>query len=398
MRKDKKTEVLHTLIHSTYQMMASIVYGFGIYSLLERGYSSSLAGLCFSLVSLFSIIVTPIISNYLDNTDKITVFDVITVSGALIFCLYIINFFLDTKCLLLSIIFILANGIHVFLDSIVNSVSSKIATYGIDVSYTSARAIGSISYGVMCAVFGYISEKTSYLSVIIGGLIFSFFVFLLGFLINKHFKKINTNDTKELEKEETISFKEFVKNNVLFFILCLFITGFFIGYTTVDNFMILVVENVGGTSKDMGYLLAYKAALEGIAILVFPLILKKVKLETTLFISALGFVLKQAVISFAPNLAWLYIAQTFQMISFSFITPGMIEFVNKYLKKREVIRGVSLFTLTVSIGSTVSSVSAGLINDAYGVPALNLFALIITVISAIGFCFTLTVRNSHNSL
>lgn len=398
MRKDKKIEILHSLIHSTYQMMASIVYGFGIYTLLERGYSSSLAGLCFSLVSLFSIIVTPIVSNYLDNTDKITVFDVITASGALIFLLYIINYFLNSKCLLLSIIFILANGIHVFLDSIVNSISSKIATYGIDAPYTSARAIGSVSYGVMCALFGYISEKTSYISIIIGGLLFSFFVFILGLLINKHFKKIKPIDTQTIKKEDTIGFKEFLSNNILFVILCLFITGFFIGYTTVDNFMILVVENVGGNSKDMGYLLAYKAVLEGIAILLFPLILKKVKLETALYISALGFVLKQAVITFAPSLTMLYVGQTFQMISFSFITPGMVEFVNKYLKKREVIRGVSLFTLTVSIGSTISSVSAGMINDAYGVPALNLFALFITVISAIGFCFTLSFRKKHYSL
>ena len=392
-------KVTHILIHSVYQMMATIVYGFGIYMLLERGYSASVAGICFSLVNLFSLVVTPFISNYLDNTDRITIIDLIIVSSILVVVLYVINYFLDTKSMLLSIVFIIGNGIFVTLDPFINAVSSKMATYGIETSFTTARSAGSISYGIMCALFGYISSKASYLSVIIGGLIFSFVLFILGLIINKQYKEIRNNspEVKE-EKEELISFKEFIANNISFFILIIFLVGIYIGFTATDNLMLLVTENVGGTSKDMGYLLAYKAIFEGLAMMSFPFVLKRIKLEKILYLAAIGFVIKQLIITLAPNVFFLYIGQTFQMMSFSFMIPGMIEFVNRYLKKREIIRGVSMTSLAIGVGSVISSTIGGYIIDIYSVGSMNMFSLLITIISAIGFCITIKAKYRNNTI
>ena len=389
----RNIKVTHILIHSVYQMLAAIVYGFGIYMLLERGYSASVAGICFSFVNLFSLVVTPFISNYLDNTDRITIIDLLIVSSVMVVILYGINYFLDTKCMLLSIVFIVGNGIYVALDPFVNAISSKIATYGIETSFTTARSAGSISYGIMCALFGYISSKTTYLSIIIGGMIFSSILFILSLVFNKQYKTIRKKsaDIKE-EKEELISFKEFIFNNIPFFVLVLFLIGIYIGFTTTDNLMLLVTENVGGTSKDMGYLLAYKAILEGIAMMSFPFVLKRINLEKILYLAALGFVIKQLIITLAPNVFFLYVGQTFQMMSFSFMIPGMIEFVNKYLKKREIIRGVSMTSLAIGLGSVISSTVGGFISDTYGVGSMNMFALIITIISAIGFIITILVK------
>lgn len=390
----KKFETTHILLNSIFQMMSSIVYGFGIYTLIERGYSSSVAGLCFSFVNLFSLVLTPILSNYLDNTDKITIFDVIIYFSCIITILYGINYFLDTKSLVLSVVFIIANGLYVTLDPIVNSISSKVSTYGVSIPYAKARSVGSVSYGVICALFGYISSKTSYTSVIIGGIIFSSITILLGRQINKRFQVIKANSpSKEIKKEDIISFKEFVTNNVLFFVLCLFLIGIYVGFTSTDNFMLLVAENVGGSSKDMGYLLAFKAILEGIAMFLFPYFLKRVKLETLLYIAAFGFFAKQLLVYLSPNVAWLYVSQAFQMLSFSIMMPGVIAFVNKYLKEREIIRGISMFTLTIGIGSTISSALAGGLCDIYGVSMLNLVSTITTLISGIGFCVVLYFYN-----
>ena len=163
--------------------------------------------------------------------------------------------------------------------------------------------------------------------------------------------------------------------------------------------MLLVSENVGGTSKDMGYLLAYKAILEGLAMMSFPYVLKKIKLESILYISALGFIIKQLIITLAPNVLFLYVGQTFQMMSFSFMIPGIIEFVNKYLKKREIIRGVSMSSLAIGVGSVISCTIGGYIIDIYGVSSLNMFSLLITIFSAIGFCITIKIKyNNRNTV
>ena len=159
--------------------------------------------------------------------------------------------------------------------------------------------------------------------------------------------------------------------------------------------MLLVTENVGGTSKDMGYLLAYKAILEGAAMMSFPFVLKRIKLEKILYLAAIGFVIKQLIITLAPNVLFLYVGQTFQMMSFSFMIPGMIEFVNRYLKKREIIRGVSMTSLAIGVGSVISSTIGGYISDIYGVSSMNMFALIISIVSAIGFILTIIIKQKE---
>ena len=80
------------------------------------------------------------------------------------------------------------------------------------------------------------------------------------------------------------------------------------------------------------------------------------------------------------------------MMSFSFMIPGMIEFVNKYLKEREIIRGVSMTSMIIGIGSIIASTIGGYISDIYGVSSMNMFALIITIISAIAFYITIKTK------
>lgn len=399
MNKDvKKLAILHTSIHSLFQLMMGIIYGFGIYMLIERGYSSTFAGICFSFVNLLYLIITPVVSNYLDRTEKITVFDVIIVSSILTTILYIINYFINTKSLLLVFAFILGNAIYDSLDSVVNSISSKVGTYGIEIPYTSARAVGSFSYGIACALFGYISSKASYLSVVLGGIIFSFLTFIVGIIINNLFKNIKKNiNVKKVEKVDLISYKDFFKNNIHYIILIIFLTGIFIGYTCTDNFLLLVVENVGGTSADMGYILATKAFLEAIAIFMFPIILKKINLELSLAISAIAFIGKQLLIAIAPNILILYVAQLLQMLSFAFVTPGIVAYVNKYLKDREIVRGISMYSISLGIGSIVSSLFGGYISDVFGVSYMNNLALLITTISSIGFIITLNIKQKKTS-
>lgn len=393
MNQNKKMNTFHILSHMGFQFAGGIVYAFGIYMLIERGYTSFEAGICFALVNTISLVFTPFISNYLDNNDKFSLFDVITLLSFISIILMSINIFIGGRSAILILVYIIGNGCIVLIDPIVNSISSKLRNYDIDVPYSPARAVGSASYGIVCIIFGFISEKFSYQYVIFGGIVFAIFIFIVGVLSRNEFNRLkNINAANNFEKEEKISFKEFCKNNMLYIVTCIFMTLIFLGFSTGDNFMLIICENVGGSSKDMGYILGFKAFIEVIPIFVFPYILKKIKLENTLYISGIAFIVKCFLIYIAPNVLVLYIAQIFQGFSYAFIAPGMIEYVNRYLKKREVVRGASLNSLTIGIAGTLSSFASGYFADNFGVGAMNLFSFVVTTIGAVGFIITIIIR------
>lgn len=394
MNLNKSMNTSHILFHLVYQMVGGIVYGYGIYMLIERGYTSAEAGVCFAIVNIISAFLTPFISNYLDNNDKYSIFDVIGILSLIYFVLIIFNYFLLEKCFILTLVFIIGSSCEAIVDPMVNSISLKLRNYGIDVPYSPARAIGSASYGITCIIFGYTTQIFSYHSVIIGGAIFSFILLIVSVVARNQLNKSQVNKIKEKnEVNDQISFKEFCINNVNFIIIVFFMSLIYIGFATADNFMILICENVGGNSKDMGVILGFKAFIEVIPMLSFPFILKKIKLEKLLYMSAFFYFVKVTIIYLAPNVFMLYVAQVFQGLSYAIMTPAMVEFINRNLKSREVVRGISFCSLAQLIGFTVSSFVSGYIADVFSVKTMNLCAMMITLVGVIGYCITMAYKS-----
>ena len=391
---NKRLNFDHVAVHSTFQMLAGIVYGFGVFMLIERGYTSAEAGICLSLNNVLNIIASPIISNYLDNSKKYSVFESTAFLSIFVLILFVINYFLATKSLLLSIVFVVGCGIYSSLEPQVNSYSATFQNNGINIGFSGARAAGSLSYGLVCALFGVLSVKYSYRVVVLGGILFSLLLFISAVAIRRNYYIVKPN-SEVIEDYEGIGFKDFIKNNKMFMILCIFMVGLFLGYTCIDNFMILVVENVGGTSGDMGGILAFKALIEGIAIFCFPLFIKKIKLEKILVLSAIMFAAKTLAILLSPNVVCLYLSQLLQALSFAMIFPGIVEYVHINMSEKEAIRGNACLSLAIGIGSIFSSTIAGIISDTYGVSAMMIFAFIVTLVSCIGFTITMSKMTNN---
>lgn len=159
------------------------------------------------------------------------------------------------------------------------------------------------------------------------------------------------------------------------------------------NFTILVVENLGGNSKDNGLILGIKALLEAIAVFSIGKIRKHIGLEKLLVFASLCFILKSFTIYSATSLSTVYFAQIIQMFSFAMILPSMVEYADVKLPTNVAVRGQAFFTMTIGLGSVLSSLFAGSIINAYGVKTSNLVALIVSIISVIGFILTLLIGN-----
>lgn len=390
---ESRLNIDHTLVHILFQAMAGIVYGFSVYLLMARGFSSTVAGISMSCSNLSSMIIQPCVANFLDKSKKYTVFDVCVVISILMLLLYLANSFISNGTILLIVVYTLSVGIYQSLEPLFNSLCSVFNDSGLNIEFGKARAFGSFSYGIICFVFGILTESNSYVVVLIGGCIFAALTALMCLIIRNNYNKA---DKKEITKEDKkiISFIDFVKTNKLYIVLCVCLVGIFFGYTISDNFTILIVENVGGNSKDMGTILFIKAILEGMFIFCYSNVRKHIKLNRLLVISMLGFIAKGFVVWRATSVSTIYIAQLLQIPSFAIIIPAMVEYINTNMDNYVAMRGQALFTMTIGIGSTFSSLAGGYISDTLGVSFTIFIGLIVTIISAIVFISSLGVNKA----
>lgn len=387
---ERRLNIDHTIAHILFQAMAGIVYGFSIYLLMERNFSSTIAGISMSLSNLSSMIIQPCVANFLDKSKKYTVFDVCVITSILMLILYLSSCFISNGTILLVVIYTLSIGIYQSLEPLFNSLCSVFNNSGLKIEFGKARAFGSLAYGLVCFIFGALTETNSYVVVLIGGCIFATLITLICLIIRNDY---NNADKKEIKKEDKkiISFIDFVKTNKMYIVLCICLVGIFFGYTISDNFTILIVENVGGNSKDMGTILFIKALLEGIFIFCYSKVRKHIKLNRLLVISMLGFIAKGFVIWRATKVSTIYIAQLLQIPSFAIIIPAMVEYINANMDNYVAMRGQALFTMTIGIGSTFSSLAGGYISDTLGVSFTIFIGLVVTIISAITFISSLGV-------
>lgn len=380
---EKQINLKHSLSFFFLHAITCIIYGFSVYTLKERGFSASNAGYFLAASSFIAIFLQIFLADICDKSKKISVFEMSTVCALLIFICAVCNYFIRSANAFLAIIFIIGTSLYIGIEPLINTLSSKFLYCGIKIDFAKARACGSISYAIFCFVLGYLSNLFSYKIIIIFFILMSLGLLCDLLLLRKDYQIVNNNVVITKEK---ISYKEFIKNNKYFVLLIVFLSFIYYGYLMLDNFMILIVENVGGNSNDLGSILGVKAIIEYLGILlVYPFFIKRLSLNKVLVLAAFMFLLKAILLVLSGNVTCLYLTQIIQCLSFSLMMPGGVALATKVLKEDEITRGQAFLTLACVFGSLFGSLTTGFIIDNLGVKYMEYMAVVASLVGFLGF-------------
>lgn len=147
--------------------------------------------------------------------------------------------------------------------------------------------------------------------------------------------------------------------------------------------MIQIITNVGGTSADLGRLLAIAAITEIPVMFLFSIIVKHVKSSVLLIISGIFFALKAFGYFAAVNIALMTVAAVMQMGSFALYIPASVYYVNEVMEEQDKFKGQALMTGTNTLGGMIGSLLGGFLIDHAGVAVMNLAGLIMAVSGAV---------------
>ena len=389
-------------IHATYWMAYAVISSFASAYLLDRGYTNSEIGLILAVGSIVAVFLQPFMADFADRTKKISLIGITQVVTIFIMVMMMLCFVMDKASIALSVIFVMMIAWHTALQPLFNSLTFKLEESGHKINFGICRAMGSLGYSLLCAVLGTLAETFGTQILPLTGEVTLLMLLITLCMTKAHFKKacktrdelgqnqqVATVVADTIEEQEEINLIQFIKRNKLFLLVNIGVAGIFFSNSIFNSFMLQIVENVGGTSEDMGRILAVMAFLEIPPMFLFESVHKKVSCKRLLQLGAICFTLKILCATIADSVFMVYVAQLFQLTSFGIFLPAMVCFIDEIMEKGEAVKGQALYTIITTVATIFASLVGGVILDVSGASSLLWISTAITGAGAVLFCLVI---------
>ncbi|MGN1334527.1 MAG: MFS transporter [Anaerovoracaceae bacterium] len=400
---EKLLNIKYGCIHGTYWMHYAVAGSFASAFLLARGYSNAEIGIILAVGNILAVFLQPLIADMADRSKRLSLIGVTQLSAVLLMVLTLMLFVLKQKSVALWMVYMLIMAWMTTLQPLFNSLAFKLEETGVHINFGACRSVGSLAYAVLCAFLGTLVEKHGVDILPLSGEIVLIMLFVSLVTVKMQFDRMlkekpavatemETGAATEMKDEadtaEDIDLLFFLKRNKVFVIMNLAVIGVFFSNSILNNFMLQVVEGVGGNSEDMGRIFSVMAFLEIPALFFFDKVREKFSCQFILKFAAICFTLKILLIYLAESVTMIYVAHLLQTFSFGLFLPAMVSFIGEVMAKGEAVKGQALYTVMVTVSSMLASVLGGIMLDVSGPGFMLLISTVATVCGALIVCIT----------
>ena len=396
---EKLLNIKYGCIHGTYWMYYGVAGSFASAFLLARGYSNAEIGIILAVGNILAVFLQPLIADLADRSKKLSLIGVTQLSAVLLMVLTGLLFVMKQKSAALWVVYMLIMAWMTTLQPLFNSLAFKLEETGVHINFGACRSVGSLAYAVLCAFLGTLVEAKGVGVLPLSGEIVLLMLLASIWVTKTQFDRMVGEKTgkqavpvlgecgqipaADAEEAEEINLALFVKRNKLFVVLNLAVIGVFFSNSILNNFMLQVVEGVGGTSEDMGRIFSVMAFLEIPALFFFDKIKERFSCQLILKFAAICFTLKVLLIYLAESVTMIYVAHLLQTLSFGLFLPAMVSFIGEVMAKGEAVKGQALYTVMTTASSMLASVLGGIMLDVSGPGFMLLVSTIVTGLGAL---------------
>ena len=395
----KLLNIKYGCIHGTYWMYYGVAGSFASAFLLARGYSNAEIGIILAVGNILAVFLQPLIADLADRSKKLSLIGVTQLSAVLLMVLTGLLFVMKQKSAALWVVYMFIMAWMTTLQPLFNSLAFKLEETGVHINFGACRSVGSLAYAVLCAFLGTLVEAKGVGVLPLSGEIVLLMLLASLWVTKTQFDRMVGEKTgkqavsvlgecgqvpvADAEEAEEINLALFVKRNKLFVVLNLAVIGVFFSNSILNNFMLQVVEGVGGTSEDMGRIFSVMAFLEIPALFFFDKIKERFSCQLILKFAAICFTLKVLLIYLAESVTMIYVAHLLQTFSFGLFLPAMVSFIGEVMAKGEAVKGQALYTVMTTASSMLASVLGGIMLDVSGPGFMLLVSTIATGLGAL---------------
>lgn len=387
----------YALIHGSYWMVFGATYNFITVYLLSKNFVSHEIGLILAFTNIFSAILQPLVAGYADRSRKSALR--YTTSLMLFICLslsFIMAVSPDIMFVTASLYFLLLT-VMLTIHPLINSLGMNYINEGIPLNFGFARGMGSLSYAIMSFVLGAAVEQ--YGTDILPFAFIILFGFTFVFTISFTLKNRSSEDADASESAGTsipshgdisaLTATGFILKYHRFSFYLLGVILIFISFNIINIYMIKIVQSVGGNEATMGSAFAIAAILELPVMLSFAKLISRYHNTSLLKLAGLVFSVKAFITLISSSVGMIYLAQSFQMLSYAIFIPGSIYYVNQVIEKKDMIKGQAFTTAATTLGGVGGSLIGGWILSAATVKLMLIVGLGISLAGSLILLITI---------
>ncbi|NLD10431.1 MAG: MFS transporter, partial [Clostridiales bacterium] len=330
----------YATIHGTYWMIYASCASFASVFLLGNGYSNSEIGIIMAVANVLAVVMQPLTADLADRSKRFSIISITEIMTLMMMVFTAFMFILHGRTMALFVIYVLLLAWHTVLQPLFNSLNFKLQECGVHLNFGVCRSMGSLAYSVLCLFLGDLVERCGISILPITSEVMMVLLMISIAMTARQYHKVMKVNEKKLaeakaklpaEESEEINLIDFVKRNKLFFVLQIGVLLVFIENQVLNNFMLQIVTNVGGTETDMGRIFSLMAFLEIPTLFCFDWINKRFSCGFLLKVASVGFTLKIGVVFLAQSVAMIFAAQFLQLVSFALFLPAMVHYIGEIM-------------------------------------------------------------------
>ena len=371
----KNLQMKYNVLHILFWLSYLSIYGYVAVFLQYRGLSNTDIGIVTGAGAIFSIFLSPFVSSLLTKIKSLSIKKL-----TLILYIMMFSFFFCLTFLSLPVVFIMFFyiGLLSLVVSIVPFLSMICMDYlkaGQYINFGLSRGLGSVSYAAGAVLVGQLIDIINL--TVIGYVHLLSSVLLLVLLFSMPDYKIEEDNPQE-NKSNIFTI---IKNYKTFFIILVAFAFMFAASTSLSTYLINIVKNLGGNTSLYGIAIFCMAASEMPVMSMTHHLLKKYKAETLILVASGFYILRNFTICLAPSLPILLIGMMLQGFSYGLFTATITYYVNDYLKQEDQMMGQTMIgMMSTGLGSAVGNIFGGVLQDAFGLTSMLIFACTLTFI------------------
>lgn len=397
----------YALIQGLYWCAYGAVGSYAAFYLQSLGFSGTVTGTVMALACTLAFFLPMVLSPIIDEGRKLTstgallgIIAVQLAAGSAVLCF-------TRAGIIPGIIFIIWMGLMWALLPLCTEICVDAEHCGYRMEYSTGRAFGSFSYVVTSLILGKLLETHPYTVItklaLFALVLLAAAVFAAGRSLGKQRAKIAGDRTSEADAERGSDTAEaaerprrgksipaFLKQYRDFGLLLLGLGLVLTGDGAVAVFLINIVEDLGGTAADMGYINAAYAALEILAMLLWRRISKKHG-DTVLALSICFFVGKTLFFALVRSIPAIYPGVILHFAGYGLYTPAIVAYTIKKIPYEDSAKAQSLAASMGTLGVILSSISCGILIDRISVRKTMLLFACVGAAGAI-LCITAIIK------
>lgn len=378
--KNKGIYVKYILLQAIYFMLFCAGYAYATYFFREAGYGASAIGVITAICGVLAALLQTELGNLADRNEKFgwkkLLFILLFISILLLIGLFL--FHSKTAMLILYGLFFITVSAMM---PLANAACFYYQEKGIHIDFGKARAGGSISFALMSYLLGIYTVKFGATAVTVGGMIVTLLMLLLVFFLPWYGDAVHK--TEEAHTDNAVPQGSFVKKYPAFIIMLIGLILILSCHATINTYLLMIVENVGGNSGTFGTATSIAAVSEVVVLLGFSLLIKRWSAKSLLFVAGVSYCLRALILMFAGQIWEIYLAQLLQAPSFALYASASAYYADETMMGRDKVKGQALMTSALMIGTVIGNLQGGFSLDALGIRPMLGISLLITAVGTV---------------